>query len=113
MFPGKIKRNRIVLHDEYKPRYYNPKKDHVILGNHVFWMSACPYNEWTSVDGRCVVVAGSLRHIGACAERMPINAFQDMHWCLQFADAWEEDEDADWEDAYLDEKVPASATAKH
>ena len=51
----------------------------------------------------------SLRHIGA----MSINAFRDMHQCLHFADDWEEDRDAEWEDVYLDERVPAPATAKH
>ena len=25
----------IVLHDEYKPRFYKPKEDHVILGDYV------------------------------------------------------------------------------
>ena len=52
-------------------------------------------------------------HIGACAESMPINTFQDMHQCLYFADNREEGGDTDWEDIYLDEKVPAPATAKH
>jgi len=42
-----------------------------------------------------------------------MDAFKDMHRCLHFADDWEEDADADWEDTYLDEKVEAPATAKH
>merc|ERR1712086_865396 len=55
----------------------------------------------------------SLFHVGQCAESMLLAAFEDMHRCLHFADDWEEDADANWEDVYLDKKVQLSATAKH
>jgi hypothetical protein len=55
----------------------------------------------------------TLSHIGACAESMPINAFQHMHQCLHFADDWEENGDTNWEDLYLDETLPTPATDKH
>jgi hypothetical protein len=106
----------IVLHEGYKPRFYKPKIDHVILADHVARFFGCQHarmmrghpsieHAWSSRE--------SLYHIGACAESMPINAFQDMHRCLHFADDWEEDADVDWENVYLDEKVPAPAAAKH
>ena len=55
----------------------------------------------------------SLRHIGPCAESMPLAASKDMHWYFHFVDDWEEDANINWEDVYLDEDVEASATAKH
>ena len=36
-----------------------------------------------------------------------------MHRCLHFVNNWEEDVDIDWEDTYLDEKVPAPATTNY
>ena len=55
----------------------------------------------------------SLRHCGSCAESMSLSAFEDRHRCLHFADDWEEDANADWEDVYLDEGVQSPAAAKH
>ena len=54
-----------------------------------------------------------VHHVGACDKSMPLNAFQDIHRCLHFADDWEEDREATWEIVYLDEHVVLPATAKH
>ena len=73
---------KMVLHEGYTPRFYNPKKDHVILGNHVARFFECQHarimcghlsmeDAWLTRE--------LLRHIDACAESMPINDFQDMH----------------------------------
>jgi hypothetical protein len=106
----------IVLHSGYKPRFYNPKEDHVILAHHVARFFGCQHarmmrghpsmeDTWSTRE--------SLYHIGACAESMTINAFQDIHRCLHFADDWEEDGEAEWDSVYLDERVKAPATAVH
>ena len=106
----------IVLHDGYNPRFYKPKDDNVILANHVARFFGCQHarmmrghpsieHSWNTRD--------SLFHVGPCAESMPRAAFKGMHLCLHFANDWEDDADADWEDVYLDEKVKASTTVKH
>ena len=106
----------IVLHDGYNSRFYKPKDDHVILADHVALFFGCQHarmmkehpsieHSWNTRD--------SLFHVGPCAESMPLAAFEDILRCLHFTDDWEEDADANWEDVYLDEKVEASATAKH
>ena len=79
----------IVFHNGYKPRFYTPKKDFVILGNHAAHFFGCQHARMMR-GHPSMEEAGStwelLRHIGVCAESMPINAFQNMHQCLHFAD---------------------------
>ena len=88
----------IVLHDGYTPRFCKPKEDHVILADHVARFSGCQHARmmcghssieysWSTCD--------LLHYVGACAESMPLSAFEDMHRCLYFADEWEEDTNAD------------------
>ena len=80
-----------VLHEEYKPRFYKPKQDHVTLGNCVPRFVGCQHTRmmrghspmedvWSTPE--------SLYHIGACAESIPIKYFQDMHRCLNFDIDW-------------------------
>ena len=106
----------IVFHNGYKPRFYTPKKDFVILGNHAAHFFGCQHARMMRGHPSMEDTGSmreSLHQICVCAESMSINAFQDMYQCLNFADDWEEDREADWEDVHLDEKVPAPATAKH
>ena len=106
----------IVLHDGYNPRFYKPKDDHVILADHVARFFGCQHarmirghpsieHSWNTRD--------SMFHVSLCAESMSLVAFKDMHQCLHFADDWNEDADAGWEEVYLDEKVEASGTEKY
>ena len=89
---------KIMLHEGYKPRFNNPKKYHVILGNHVIrffgYQHTCMLRAYPSMEDVWSTWE-LLHHISTCAENMPMNAFQDMHRCLHFADNWEEDRDAD------------------
>ena len=55
----------------------------------------------------------SLFDVGPCAKSIPLADFMDMHQWLHFANDWEEDANADWEDVYLDEGVQSPAAAKH
>ena len=47
-------------------------------------------------------------HIGACAERMTINAFQDIQRCIHFVDHCEEDCEVVWDNVYLDGSIKAT-----
>ena len=106
----------LVLHDGYNPRFYKPKDDYVILADHVARSFGCQHarmmkghpsmeHSWSTRD--------SLFHVELCAKSMLLSAFMDVHRCLHFANDWEDDSDADWEDVCLNKKYEASATAKH
>ena len=101
----------------WKPYYYNPESDIIILGDHVArfigvqsarMLHGFPSVEdtWSSRD--------ALDAVGTAKESMPRAAYQEMSRCLHFTDDWEEQEHVNWDDIYVDEKVvPSDNTAHH
>ena len=84
----------IVLHEGYKPRFYKPKEDHVVLANHIVPFFGCQHAQmmrgylsmeevWSTQE--------LVYHIDGCAESTPIHDFQDMHQCLHFTHDCKED----------------------
>ena len=105
----------IIRTQDYKPRYYNPASDKVIMGNHVArffgvqitrMLRGFPSIEetWSTRE--------SLFEVDVPTESMPRNAFQDLNRCLHFVDDWEDEDGVDWEDVYLDERYKTPKTAK-
>ena len=64
----------IVLHDGHNPRFYKPKEDHVILGDHVAHFFGCQHARMVS-NHPSIEDAWSIRdstyHVGPCADSMP------------------------------------------
>jgi len=101
----------------WKPHYYNPESDIIILGDHVArfigvqsarMLHGFPSVEdtWSSRD--------PLDSVGTAKESMPRTAYQEIARCLHFTDDWEEDEHVNWNDIYVDDKfVPSDNTAHH
>ena len=101
----------------WKPHYYNPESNIIILGDHVArfigvqsarMLHGFPSVEdtWSSWD--------PLDAVGTAKESMPRAAYQEIACCLHFTDDWEEDEHVNWNDIYVDDKfVPSDNTAHH
>ena len=101
----------------WKPYYYNPESDIIILGDHVArfigvqsarMLHGFPSVEdtWSSRD--------ALDAVGTAKESMPRAAYQEIARCLHFTDNWQEHEHVNWDDIYVDEKVvPLDNTAHH
>ena len=51
--------------------------------------------------------------IGMATESMLRGAFEDINRCFHFADDWDEPEDVDWEDIYLDNEYKSPESTKH
>ena len=100
----------------YTPTYFKPEDDKVVLGDHI----ACFFgvqiarmlrgfpsirDTWSTRE--------ALFAIGMAAESMPRGAFEDINRCFHFADDWDEPENENWEDIYLDDKHKSPAAAKH
>ena len=100
----------------WKPYYYNPESDIIILGDHVARFisvqSARMLHGFPSVEDRSS--RDPLDAVGTAKESMPWAAYQKLSCCLHFIDDWQEHEHVNWNDIYLDEKVvPLDNTAHH
>ena len=100
----------------YTPRYYKPEVDKVVLGTHIarfFGVQvARMLRGYPSIEDTWST-RETLYAIPMAAESMPRAAFQDIHRCLHFADDWDEPDDVEWDDVYLDDKYKSPKTAKH
>jgi len=102
---------------EWKPRYYDPSVDNVILADHVtrFFgsQSSRMLRGFPSIN-KTWSTRESLDAIGVVKESMPKDAFRDLYRCLHFTDDWEGEEGINWEDKYLDAKYESCPdSAKH
>ena len=79
----------------YKPRYYKPGEDKVILGDHVARMfgvqHARMFRGHPSVT-HTFSTRESLDEIGPASESLPRDAVQDMHRCMHFDDDWDKED---------------------
>ena len=98
----------ITATQSYRPRYYKPEEDKVILNDHVarfFGVQLCRMlRGYPSVED-IWSTRESLKEIATATESMPMGAFQDMNRCLHVAGDWDDEDGAPWADTYLDDKV--------
>jgi len=100
----------------WKPKYYKPSNDKVVLGTHIARFFGVQITRmlrgFPSIDD-VWSTRESLFEIGVATESMPRDAFTDINRCLHFIDAWDEGDGEEWDDIYIDEKYEAPPTAKH
>ena len=106
----------IMRSDGYKPKWYDPENNHVILGDHVcrFFgvQTARMLRGYPSINDTWPS-RESLDEVGVVTKCMSKNAFQDMYRCLHFADDWDEEDGVKWDDVYLDSKYKSPDLARH
>ena len=102
--------------EEWKPRYYDPPRNHIILAEHVCRFFGCQYTRmlhgFLSID-KTWPTRESLDVIGTVKESMPKDAFRDLYRCLHFTDDWDEEDGVEWNDIYLDENHTFPELAWH
>ena len=77
----------LMLTPEWKPKYYNPSQNKVILADHVARFFGCQaarmLRGFPSID-KTWSTRESLDAIGTVMESMPQDAFKDLYRCLHF-----------------------------
>jgi hypothetical protein len=101
---------------KWKPRYYKPDEDTIILTDHITRFYGCQLaqsnNGFPSID-ESWFTRDPLEAIGPLKECMPRDVFRDMYRCMHFNDDFDEESPDEWSDVYFDKKHSSPTTARH
>ena len=107
---------RVRLSHSWKPPYYKPDEDIIILTDHITCFYGCWLaqlnNGFSSIDDSWST-RDPLETIGPLKESMPPDAFRDMYRCMHFTDDFDKESLDEWSDVYFDEKHTLPTAARH